>query len=65
MDPGLENAKMLMAQANKPMIILKNTTLRLFKRKAFVFFKFIWIYYSNSKVQKLRGVSLLVIIPSH
>ena len=41
MDPGLENAKMLMAQANKPMRMLRNKILRFEEMKDFNDFSFI------------------------
>ena len=41
MDPGLENAKMLMAQAKRPIAILRKRILRFKERKIFADFRFI------------------------
>ena len=45
MDPGLEKAKILMAQANKPMAILRERSLRFEEMKALAFFEFITFDY--------------------
>ena len=45
MDPGLEKAKILMAQANKPIAILRKRIFRFEEMKAFAFFEFIMFDY--------------------
>ena len=69
MDPGLENAKILMAQAKRPIAILRERSLRLFDMKTFAFFKFITFIIAEMRegqgkesVDKLKSICHLIIL---